>query len=75
MAVCRFKVGTVRCPSVGETAHVADLKVRIGRLALWEEVAGCERDWSAAMRTVLERTVLQEHRARLGARRWSSDRA
>jgi hypothetical protein len=74
MAVCRFKVGTVRSPSVGETAQGADLKVRIGRLALWEEVAGCERDWSAAMRTVLERTVLQEHRHRLGARRWSSDR-
>jgi hypothetical protein len=61
-------------PSVDETAHVVELKVRIGRLALREEAAACERDWSAAMRTVLGRTALQECRHRLEASRWSSDR-
>jgi hypothetical protein len=59
---------------VAEAAHVASLKVRIGRLALREEAAVRERDWSTARRTVLERVALQEYRDKLAARRWSSDR-
>jgi hypothetical protein len=59
---------------VDETAYDASLKVRIGRLALLEEAAVCERDWSTASRAVLERTALQEYRHHLAAGRWSSER-
>jgi hypothetical protein len=59
---------------VGETTHKASLKVCIGRLALREEAAVRERDWSMARRAVLKRCALQELRCQLVARRWSSDR-
>jgi hypothetical protein len=59
---------------VGETNNTASLKVCIGRLALREEAAVRERDWSMARRAVLERVALQEYRCHLVARRWSSDR-
>ena len=64
----------VRGPGVGETNNTASLKVCIGRLALREESAVRERDWSTARRAVLERVALQEYRCHLVARRWSSDR-
>ena len=59
---------------MGETNNTASLKVCIGRLALREEAAVRERDWSTARRAVLERVALQEYRCHLVARRWSSDR-
>jgi hypothetical protein len=59
---------------MGETAYIASLKVRIGRLTLLEEAAIRERDWSTARRAVLERVALQQYRHYLGASRWSSDR-
>jgi hypothetical protein len=59
---------------VGETKGTASLKVTIGRLALLEEAAVRERDWSTARRAVLKRCALQEYRCHLVARRWSSDR-
>jgi hypothetical protein len=59
---------------VGETNNTASLKVGIGRLALQEEAAVRERDWSTARRAVLERVALQEYRCHLVARRWPSDR-
>ena len=59
---------------MGETNNTASLKVCIGRLALREEAAVRERDWSTARRAVLQRCALQEYRCHLVARRWSSDR-
>ena len=43
----------VRGPGVGETNNTASLKVTIGRLALREEGAIRQRDWSTARRAVL----------------------
>jgi hypothetical protein len=54
---------------MGETAYIASLKVRIGRLTLLEEAAIRERDWSTARRAVLERVALQQYRHCLGASR------
>jgi hypothetical protein len=59
---------------VGETAHAASLKVRIGRLFVREEDAIRKGDWSTARRAVLERVALQERWHLLAARRWSGDR-
>ena len=58
---------------MGETAYLASLKIRIGRLTLLEEAAVRQRDWSTSRMAVLERTALQEYRHYLAASRWSSN--
>jgi hypothetical protein len=58
---------------MGETAYLASLKIRIGRLTLLEEAAVRQRDWSTARMAVLKRTALQEYRHHLAASRWSSN--
>lgn len=52
---------------MGETNNTASLKVTIGRLALLEEAAVRERDWSTARRAVLESLALLPRSGRGGS--------
>jgi hypothetical protein len=53
---------------MGKTAYLASLKIRIRRLALLEEAAVHQRDWSTARMAVLKRTALQEYRGTISGR-------